>query len=713
MNNIRIYPWTHIPDYINPREMTTGWLCFDKEKCKRCGICTFICPARSIVQDKQPSDHEKPFPYLESMVPGVQNCIACGCCVAACPHGAIRIEQGFNPGDYYQRLTQSAKMTYPTCYQSDTQCKPVSSEVVTWPEPDPLMISPQISWKRSLLMRINRLKFIKNIVWGVTRFGYDAFSKGKLLSVFRNLVLGKPEDISWAQQLEYQASKRPDKPFLLYKEEVISYAQMNANANRIATYLVELGAGPGKGLGILMRNSPRFLDVFFASQKTGMYSVPVNPELRGEGLYYILSHSDIEYLFIDAELLTFLDPIIDQLPFLKKIVVNDVESEAQGILIPQTMESMSQLYKHMPLSDVTIQYNPDDICLILYTSGTTGLPKGVVYRYKKSSVQLMGLGAHVFLKSNDVFYTPYALAHGNALLATTTMTLSVGATLALSRKFSASRFWDDIRKYNVTVFNTIGSIIPILMKQPPNENDRNHKVRYVNSSACPADMWDDFENRFGICLYELYGAIDGGGKGIFNLGTAPVGSLGKPPFLGKYRIVNEKGHDVRIGSSGELLFEVKAEKSRIEYYKNPDASQKKSGDGWIHTGDSVKQDRYGYLYFVGRNTESMRRGGENVSAYEVEQVIMSHPSVEEVAVYGVPSDLAEDEIMAAVKLVEPKSISAEDLCHFLQNKLAKYAIPRYYRFVDDFSKTNSHRIIKHELEKKGITSDTVDMQKKG
>ncbi|MGM0454476.1 MAG: AMP-binding enzyme, partial [Thermodesulfobacteriota bacterium] len=238
-----------------------------------------------------------------------------------------------------------------------------------------------------------------------------------------------------------------------------------------------------------------------------------------------------------------------------------------------------------------------------------------------------------------------------------------------------------------------------------------HKVRRVFSAACPADMWEPFERRFGVTLYEAYGAVDGGGKGLMNLGTAPVGSLGKPNRPGEIRIVDENGADVPPGGPGELLFKAKKGGSSVEYYKNPRAAGEKQKDGWIYTGDLVRQDGCGFVYFVGRNTESMRKSGENVSAYEVEHVIMEHPAVEEVAVYAVPSDMSEDEIMAAVKCVNGHSLTADELRQFLSERLAKYAIPRYVRFVDAFPKTTSHRIIKGELEAEGITPDTVDAQR--
>jgi crotonobetaine/carnitine-CoA ligase len=355
-----------------------------------------------------------------------------------------------------------------------------------------------------------------------------------------------------------------------------------------------------------------------------------------------------------------------------------------------------------------IGHNRDDICLIMYTSGTTGLPKGVVYRYRKTNVRRLSLIAHVLLQPDDIYYTYLALCHGNALFVTTTLTLARGATMALSRKFSARLFWERVNQFGATVFNTIGSIIPILMKQPESPLDRRNSVRFIISAACPADMWEAFEKRFKITIYEIYSAVDSGGRAIMNLGTAPAGSLGKSPGPGRIRIVEETGKDAPPGAPGELLFKVTGGGGRVEYYKNPEASQMKSGSGWLHTGDLVRRDENGFIYFVGRNTESMRKGGENVSAYEVEHVIMDHPLVEDVAVYAVPSDLAEDEIMAAVKPVDGASLSAPELKDFLSTRLAKYAIPRYVRFVDEFPKTNSHRIMKHLLEKEGVTPDTVD-----
>jgi crotonobetaine/carnitine-CoA ligase len=522
------------------------------------------------------------------------------------------------------------------------------------------------------------------------------------------------EDMSWSDLLEERACMVPYKTFLMYKNERFTYAQMDANANRMANFLLSKGGGKGLGLAIFMKNSPRFLDIFFGAQKIGMYLVPLNPELKGDNLKYVIEHSDVSFLALDAELLDGFTPIASSVK-LKGVFVDDIEEESRGISIPSSIIRLSEAYA--PRASTVkpkTGYNKQDMCLIMYTSGTSGRRKGVVYRYYNTTVKKLCIMSNVILNSDDVCYTPLALIHGNALFLTITTAMAAKASVALSRKFSASKFWEEVCTYNATTFNTLGSMIPILMKQPPKPNDADNKVRYVLSAACPAEMWGPFEKRFGLKIYEGYGAVDGGGKAIMNFGTAPAGSLGKPippAKPGEMRLVDAQGKDVPTGTPGELIFKVSGSKGRVEYYKNEEASNEKVHDGFLYTGDLVRMDEQGYLYFVGRNTESMRRGGENVSAYEVEHAIMEHPAVEEVAVYAVPSELAEDEIMASIKLVQGQSVKPQKLIAFMQDKLERFAVPRYIRFVSEFPMTNTHRIIKKELEKIGVTNDTYDSQK--
>ena len=557
-----------------------------------------------------------------------------------------------------------------------------------------------------------RIKNAFLLVRSLLKFFKDEMSRGTFIANFRSMTKTQDiaEDMSWAELSEEKARKYGDRVFLIYEDKEFTFRQMDENANRAANYFLSLGGGKGKGIAIMMGNCPQYLDVYIGSQKIGMYSVPTNTSLRGDSLLYILNHSDAEFIVIDEEFLDIYNKIADRIENIKTVIVNR-PSAAGASPLSQGMLSLSDAYSQSPQKP-NVKYDKNDVCFILYTSGTTGLPKGVMYRYGKTTVKILSIPANSFYKESDILYTCLPLFHGNALWLCVTLGMHCGCKVVLGRKFSASRFWDDIRKYKVTEFNTIGAMIPILMKQPSRENDRINNVRFTFSAGCPVDDWEKFEKRFGIKIYEGYGAVDGGSKSIMNMGDAPLGSIGRPLPNTVYRLVDNNGNDVPDGTPGQLIFESKGKKKSVEYFKNEKAGNDKLRGGWIYTGDLVKRDKNGYLYFVGRNAEFMRIKGENVSAYEVEHTIQKHPSVVEAAVYAVPSELAEDEIMACVSLVEGHTLKEADLIESLKEDLAKFAVPRFVKIVKEFPKTETQRIIKKELEKLGVTAGTYDAQKK-
>ena len=519
------------------------------------------------------------------------------------------------------------------------------------------------------------------------------------------------ESTNWATLLEEQAAKLKDKPFLylVYQDRSISYSDMDLNANRVANYLLKIGAAPKDGIATLMNNSPQFMDIFFGIQKIGMYVNTVNTSLRGDQLVYTIDNSDTKYLVVDYDLIDVYQSVADKIPKVERVFVNTLEAPA-GFTVPKGMTDLKDAYgTDISVTKPVVGFDENSILMLMYTSGTTGLPKGVVMRYNKNILDRIKMLAGIILTPDSVYYTALQLFHGNALYITTTCALVVGCTVALSKRFSANRFWEEIAKSKTTVFNTIGAIIPILMKQPESSYEKSHQVVRVLSAGCPAALWEPFENRFGIKLWEAYAAIDGTGF-IANFGDGPKGSIGKP-LNSIVRLVDDKGNDVSTGATGELLFKVDPnKKSSVEYYKNPNASGEKTKGEWEYTGDLMYQDAQGYIYFVGRSTDSMRRRGENVSAYDVEQAILKHPDVLEAAVYAVPSEMTEDDIMASVKLVEGRKLAGKELWNFLQDKLAKFAIPRYIRMIDDFPRTETFRIKKGELKSIGVTKDTFDAE---
>jgi crotonobetaine/carnitine-CoA ligase len=284
--------------------------------------------------------------------------------------------------------------------------------------------------------------------------------------------------------------------------------------------------------------------------------------------------------------------------------------------------------------------------------------------------------------------------------------LWAGIPVRLSKRFSASRFWQEVAECGATSFNTVGGMIPILLKTPPSPHDRAHRVKRIVSAACPKDAWEPFEQRFGVDIWEAYGAVDGGGVTIANLGNCPVGSLGRLPKNAK--LVDERGAAVAAGAPGEQFVPVgPRQEASVQYLKKAQASDEKVRHGWQHTGDTMQADEQGFLYFVGRNTDSMRRRGENVSAYEVEKQVDAHPDVLESAAFGVASELGEQDIMICVVPVEGRTIDPQALLGFLRERLPKYALPAYLDVVDELPKTGTHRVIKAELKQRGVTPRTV------
>jgi carnitine-CoA ligase len=512
---------------------------------------------------------------------------------------------------------------------------------------------------------------------------------------------------SSAEVLSEKARKTGDHVLLLFEDQRITYAQMNERANRVANGLDRLGVKPDEGVALMMPNRPEWLYVFFAIQKLGAYVVPVNIALKGEGLAYILNHSEAKVLFVAAELLEPLAAIRGNLTGLRRVIV-DAAEKPSDLPLPSETTTLASLM-NAPATELSRPIDPNAIACVMYTSGTTGLPKGVVMRYRA----LTGSGLFsAGYQEGDIMYTCLPLFHGNALFLTVLRGLAGGFTVALSRRFSASRFWDEIRRYGATTFNALGAMIPILLKQPPRPDDKDNPVRIVFSAATPAWAWEQFEKRFDLTIVEGYGAVDGAGFSLFNPGIAPKGSMGKPPPGIDAKVVDDQGNEVATGETGNLVFKIDNPAARrVEYFKNPEASEAKVSEGWFLTGDLAYRDAEGNFYFADRKTDSMRRRGENISSYEVEKIVNQHPAVLESAAFGVPSELGEDEVMIAVVLKTGQRAAPEEIIRFCEQRMAKFMVPRYIDFRESLPKTETHRVQKTPLKRQGTTATTWDREK--
>jgi len=504
--------------------------------------------------------------------------------------------------------------------------------------------------------------------------------------------------------IEHRGKTSASKAYILHEDQKVSYAEFDQATCRAANGLAAHGARPGDGAAILMGNCPEYLYLFYGMPRGGFYSVPINVALKGDGLRYILTHSDVKYLVIDDTLYATFAELESPVGTIEKVFVR----RSAGKPLPEGAFDLEALLDASP-DKPGHEVDSDAIAYLMYTSGTTGFPKGVVNRNRSGNIQgFMALAALTY-RPDDILYTALPLFHANALILTAGFAMCSGVPMALEKRFSASGFWDSVRRYGGTTFNALGAMVPILMKQPEKSNDADNPVRLVITSACPANLWEPFEKRFNVKIWEAFGAVDGGGALTFNFGDAPVGSVGKIITGHPWKLVDDGGNEVPPGEIGELVTQITDKTSgSVEYYKNPDASQKKVRDGWVYHGDLFYADKAGNLYFVDRKSDCMRRRGENISSFEVENIVEKHPDIAESAAFGVPSELGEDDVMIWVKPKQGANLDLKDLLRHCAANMAYFMVPRYVDVVDEIPRTGTLRVQKAEMKKQGVTVRTWD-----
>jgi crotonobetaine/carnitine-CoA ligase len=314
------------------------------------------------------------------------------------------------------------------------------------------------------------------------------------------------------------------------------------------------------------------------------------------------------------------------------------------------------------------------------------------------------------VKPGETMYTPLPLFHGNALIVSAIGSMLLDAKLALAPKFSASRFWDDCRRYDAVEFNGLGGMLSIILKQPPSPRDRDHQVRVTLSAGCPPDRWEEFQDRFGVRIIEWFGMVDS--PGILLNTEGRVGSMGKPVAGVDFAVVDDDDQLLPPGKVGQLVFR-HPRGQLTHYHKLPEATEAAYRGGWFHSGDLAETDEDGFFYYRGRKKESMRRLGENISAWEIETVINQHPDVVESAAHAVASELGEDDVKVLIVAQPGRSPAPESILDFCVGKMAGYAIPRYVEFVESFPKTETQRPQYGALKLRGLTAATWDREKAG
>jgi carnitine-CoA ligase len=506
--------------------------------------------------------------------------------------------------------------------------------------------------------------------------------------------------------LERQAHAYCDKPLLRCGGVERSFVEVRNAAARAASTLSEAGVRAGDRFALICENRVEMLDLILGCAWLGAISVPLNTALRGAQLAHQLTNSGACGLAIDSDLVGVLRPF--ERPAALEFVwtLDGAPSDAPaGYPISVVPPDQGTL----PAAAV----GPGDTAAILYTSGTTGLSKGVCCPHAQFYWWGILVGEMLDISDDDVLYTCLPVFHTNALNAFV-QALVAGATYHLGPRFSASRFWGRLADSRATVTYLLGAMVSILMSRPDDPHDRAHLVRNALAPATPVSIFDGFRERFGIQLVEGYGSTET---------NCPIGTgwrHQRPGWMGQVRdgfearVVDENDDAVTPGAPGELILRHEAPFAfATGYFGMPQETVEAWRNLWVHTGDQVVCDQDGWFRFVDRIKDAIRRRGENISSFEVEQALQSHPDVSVVAAFPVSSALGEDDVAVAVILTDGAGCDYESLIRWCEPRLAYFAIPRFIRVVAELPLTTNGKVRKAQLRAEGVTDDTWDREAAG
>jgi crotonobetaine/carnitine-CoA ligase len=519
--------------------------------------------------------------------------------------------------------------------------------------------------------------------------------------------------------LRHQVRVRGDQPFLSWPDDGQSwtFAQVDSRTNQLAHGLLRAGVRPGEMVALLLPNCPEFVFTWFALAKIGAVEVAVSDAYIGEFLVHPLRLSKARLLVADAALARRVADIEESVPDLGCIyVVGQLHEirELQPVFRRVELRPFEALHSE-DCGEPGIKVCPSDPAAVLMTSGTTGPSKGVVMRHShmyffaEEDVQLTRLTA------SDVYMTGFPLFHGNAQFLTVYPCLIAGACCVLYPRFSASEWSLRAARSGATVTNLLGATMSFILDKPPRCEDKAHSVRCIYAAPLDPVLGGAFSQRFGVTEF-----VDGFGQTeISNIFMTPPGAARPAGASGvlvdqwfEARLVDpETGEGVPIGTAGELWIRPKVTGIvAYEYLGMPERTVEAWRDLWFHTGDMLRVDEDGWYYFVDRVKDALRRRGENISSFEVERGLGSHPSVAQCAVVGVQASEAagEDEVMAFIVLKPGEEADPESLWLHCDRELPAFMRPRYIEFVHSLPVTATEKIRKKALRERGVGTATFD-----
>lgn len=522
--------------------------------------------------------------------------------------------------------------------------------------------------------------------------------------------------------LEECARKHPQRAALVFEGQCWSYREFNSWSNRLASRLRAAGVRRGDAVGILFENRPLMLALAAAVAKLGAVAGMLNPNQREEALWHSIAVIRPRLIVTGAECVEALRSAISRKPRRLTVLWDGEGTPPRGM--QRLDDGLARYSAACPRAMRTVRLA--DPCFFIFTSGTTGMPKASVMTHLRWLRSGYGMGQLAMrLRPEDVFYCALPFYHNNALTVSWASTLLAGATLAMGRRFSASRFWDEIRATQATAFIYIGEICRFLLARPAAADDRRHRVRVMAGNGLRPEIWDAFQQRFGVRhVCEFYGSSEGNLAFVNLLGLPRTAGFCPLPYaVVEFDTDSEQPlrgtggfmRRVRPGGTGLLISEVSGA-APFDGYTDAAATEAKllrevfrSGDVWFNSGDLVRDQGFKHIAFVDRVGDTFRWKGENVATTEVERALLELRGVEQAAVYGVEVPHADGRAgMAALQLATGARFDPVASARELQRRLPAYAVPRFVRLVKAHAQTATFKIRKVELKREGFDPAVID-----
>lgn len=504
-------------------------------------------------------------------------------------------------------------------------------------------------------------------------------------------------------QLNETAKAMGDKPAYVFMDQTSTYVELDGAVTKFASGLEKLGIKKGDHIALLLGNSPHYVIGLYGALRLGASVIPINPIYTADEIGYIVNNGDVKAVVAIDLLVPMIEKMHMMLPQVEHYIICETGQASANNDITQLsvypkMKSFSQIVASGDLQFVGPELLPDDVAVILYTSGTTGKPKGAMLTHKNLYSNAKDIGDYLHINNSDRVVTTLPMFHVFCLTVVLNAPLMAGGTILIVPRFSPGEIFRLVHKYEATIFAGVPTMYNFLYQynEGTAEDLKSLRLCISGGASLPVALLKNFEKKFNVAVSEGYGLSEASPVTCFNPLDRPrkPGSIGTSIPNVENKIMNELGEEVKVGEVGELV--VRGPNVMKGYYKLPEETAMTIKNGWLHTGDLAKMDEEGYFYIVDRKKDMIIVGGYNVYPREVEEVLYNHPDIVEAAVFGVP-DMNQGEAVKGYVVSKSKELTEEDLIKYCSEHLAKYKIPSSIQFIDELPKNTTGKILRRAL----------------